>query len=467
MTTRLKKLALATAVTAGLAGASLPAHSMVLGAAGEALLVPLVVWSGGTYWVDGGTLTDQGIPRGYTPAVDTIIEVLVPGSIGFDAVPNIFTAMHTTPTNTPTSLKPSDPDLALYPGGSPPNDTGISVIHWYWFDKRSIERASDDIPVTADQVVQISWTQAAYGRFENEPGYMIIANESARTGNAAQFSMFGNAWLTGAFHFDPVERSTDNNPDAASQIDFGIGFPMVGASIPVLPMSDGADSSSEHPNAQDSVKYWGGSPAEASPVIAGMRTNRSDGQPDGFAFDLSLSDRRVPTIHVIWFDQNLNNQSEDGEPTISELYPTNTARISDRANTDTFDDQENSCNGTVTLPNELNVVWIPAAYETDPSDLDFINEPFLWATQTQLYCVVADPTNTRGLPYAAENRGFVQYRMREYLDTAVGFAESSMVAFSIKVDGALVSNDVGATPDAAVILLESALGHDLGTFKTF
>ncbi len=79
--------------------------------------------------------------------------------------------------------------------------------------------------------MQISWTEDANGQLENEPGYMVIANESQVTGRRQKFSFFGNAWLTGAIHFDPAD-----NRDV-----IGIGFPLIGGTIPVLGMNDGAD----------------------------------------------------------------------------------------------------------------------------------------------------------------------------------------------------------------------------------
>jgi len=442
MNSRFKRLSTASAIALGLTCGAGSAGAAVLGGAGEALLVPLAVWSSGVI-----TPPPAGSPftvPSFTPAVDTIVEVIVPGSVGFDDIPNIFTAANTTPTNVPTALTPADPDLM---GG--PN----SSIHWYWFDRRSVERMSGSIPVTPNDVVQISLTEIANGQYQNQPGYMVIANQSARNGDAAAFSMFGNAWLTGAINIDGILAGTG-----------GIGFPLIGQTIPVLGMNDGADGPNPagtncgHPDLSDSVKYRGGRPCAVSPVVAGFRTNRSDGDFDLWAFDLALSNRLLPTIHVIWVDQNLNQPSA-----INAAYPGNTALPNAVASTDTFDLDELSCNGSVTLPNELNVLWIPPAYLT-PEQFELVPfyQPFAWTTQSELLCVVSDAN-----PAALISAGFVQYRLDEYIDTDVNRAESSAFAFSIKVDGGFVSNDPLPIPDTFYMLLESSLGHDLGTFKSF
>lgn len=446
---KLNKLAAAVAIV--LAGSSIPAGAAVLGGAGEALLVPLVVWSGGNfndpkcdaYFGGGGAFppapADCNLGLGYTPAVDTVIELWVPGAVGFDDIPNIYTAAHSTPTNVPTALTPSDPD--------------IGRLHWYWFNNRSVEQLDGSIPVTPNDAVQISWTEVANGQLENQAGYMVIATEGARNGTAAEFSFFGNAWITGALHFDPAD-----NRDV-----IGIGFPLIGGTIPVLGMNDGADgpvtpgNTCAQPDAADSVKYRGGVPCAVSPLIAGFRTNRSDGIYDFFAMDVALSNRLLSTIQVVWVDQNL-----DSPAAIAKAYPGNTAVPNPSARIEVFDLDEQHCSTTLTLPNELNVVWIPPAYETNEATLEWFNQPFKWTTINDLLCVVTDQN-----PLAPYTAGFVRYSLDEYIDTNVNKAQSAVFAFSIKMDGALVNNDAGSTPDALVLLLETSLGHDLGTFKNF
>jgi hypothetical protein len=461
---KLNQLAAAVAIVA--AGASVPAGAAVLGGAGEALLIPLVVWSGGDFndpACDGANnIFDPAqcdLTLGYTPAVDTVIELWVPGSVGYDDIPNIYTARNTTPTW-------GAPHFQAEPGGFIPADTQLTpadpqllasanpTLHWFWFDKYSVSQKSDYFPVTPNDVVQISWTEAANGQHENEPGYMVIVNESARRVNGeATFSFFGNAWLTGAIHLDPADNR--NN--------IGIGFPLIGGTIPVLAMNDGVDgpvtpgNTCAQPDALDSVKYRGGTPCAVSPLIAGFRSNRSDGVYDFFAFDLAMSNRLLPTIQVIWVDQNL------GDPAaIKTAYPGNTALPNATALVDVFDLDELSCDTTLVLPDELNVVWIPPAYETNEATLYPWNQPFKWTTINDLLCVVTDKN-----PNARFTSGFVRYKMAEYIDTNVNKAQSAVFGFSLKIDGGVVNNDAGQFPDALVLLLESSLGHDLGTFKGF
>ena len=455
MTSRFKKLAMASAVTIGLAGVALPASAAVLGGAGEALLIPLVVWSGGSFNdpdCDRAPFPPllQCIQSGYTPAVDTLIEVWVPGSVGWDDIPNIFTAQHTTPTN---GTAPLYPDTALTPPDPDLTNPATANISWFWFDQRSVIRDSGTADVSPNDVVQISWTQQAQGSHEDQPGYMVIVNTAARNGTDALFSMFGNAWITGAVHFDP--------PDARP-FPSGIGFPLIGGSIPVLAMNDGADGPNvadncAHPRLDDSVKYRGGIPCAVSPVVSGFRTNRSDDNGDLFAWDMTMSNRLLPTIHVVWVDQNL-----DDAAAINAKYPGNSAFPNPLATVDVYDLNEQSEDVTVNLPNELNVLWIPPAWETEPTILAFWNQPFQWTTD-----VAWMPAPTNQNPASVLTSGFAHYIIDEYIDTNVGVPESSAFAFAIKIDGGFVSNDPLIFPDAFVLMLETSLGHDLGTFNSF
>jgi hypothetical protein len=430
-----------------MAGTALPASAAVVASASEALLVPLTVWSRGGY-------NDPNDPtQGYTPAVDTLIELVIPASVGFDDVPNIYTARHTTPTNIlPTALTPGDPDLNR---NFISDDLSTSYVHWYWFNKRSKHLLNGKVKVSMNDVVQLSWTELAGGAFNNEPGYMVIANDSAKNGSEAVFSMFGNAWITGAIHVDDLFRTEGAE---------GIGFPLIGGSIPVLGMNDGADgpivgSQCPQPTIFDSVKYKGGVPCGVSPLIAGFRTNRSDGAYDLFAFDVTLSNRIVPTIQVIWFDQNLNDRRA-----INAQYPGNLAVPNPLAQVEVYDVDENSCSTSINLPNELNVVWIPPAWEDPDRPLHPWNQPFAWTTKTDRLCVASGEDVGLGPLFSS---GFVQYKMDEYIDTNVDRAESAAYAFSIKVDGGWVSDNPLEIDDTFVMMLESSLGHDLGTFKQY
>ncbi|UHD14527.1 hypothetical protein [Thiocapsa bogorovii] len=92
MSSNFKKLAIAAGVSAGLAVVSAPSYAVIAGPVGEALLIPLVAHGG-----------DQPL------ASNTIIQVTIPGTVGFDGIPNNFTAPHTTPTNPGPTLYPERP----------------------------------------------------------------------------------------------------------------------------------------------------------------------------------------------------------------------------------------------------------------------------------------------------------------------------------------------------------------------
>ena len=380
MNPNFKKLALAASITAGLGAASLPANAIVVGAAGEALLVPLVVHGG-----------DQA------GASNTYINVTVPGTVGFDGVPNDLTAPWTTPTNPGPTLFPDSEALE-----------GGNEIHWYWFDQESKHQLNGQAPVTADDVVTIDWLEASDGDFAGQPGYMVIGTEQARTRAAADFAMFGEAWLE---LYDPF---------------FGIGTL---APIPVLPMADGADGASDsRPTRLDNVKYFGnGIPRAVSPLISGMRTNRSDGLSDDFTvFNLALGDRNFPSVHIVWLDTNLGGAGGG-------------------LGVNVFDSDERVCSDAVDLPDELNVIWIPDVWGTAAES------PIGPDVQVQDYCLPDGATFSRD----AEAPGFVTYFLPEYIDNNIDAPESAGVAFSIHMDWD--ANDQ--------LRFTSSVGQERGTYK--
>lgn len=450
--TSFSKLAAASAVALTLAGTGMPASAAVLGGAGEALLVPLAVWNGGRFsddnCYDGDINTFCDLTKGYTPAMDTVFEIWVPSQIGQDAIPNIYTAVHTTPS----------------PAGGQNVPAGAAV-RWYWYDERGNLLKNGQIPVVPDQVVQVSLTAAAAGLGESTPGYMVFTtdrgNNQGSTG--ASFAFFANAWLTGAFSID----RPDDRPFP------GVGFPLIGGSIPVLAMNDGPDAATNAncppPSADDRVTYDNQAPCLVSPTASGFRPGNGDGLASDFVFDLALSDRYANTMHVIWFDQNPDRKQKDGSDwpdgnvarTFDGTYPNNQLNsTSDQATVRVYNTQGQLTGGTsVRLPNRLNVLWIPPAWDENPNTLFFINEPFAWTTQTLSLPFVIDPVTELPLP------AFASYSVNEYIDSGDGTAETAGIAFAIKYSALLVQNDV-AEPDvdAVVALIETSLGHDRGNF---
>ena len=347
MNPKFKKLALAASITAGLGAAAMPAQAMLVSEAGEALLVPLFRHGG-----------DQA------GATNTFIKVTVPDTVGFDTVPNIFTAPNTTPTN------PAGP--TLFPRTNGQNKS----LHWYWFDFQSVHRLNGEIPVTPGDVIWIDWLLTSGGAFAGQAGYMVIGTETARTGAAADFAMFGDAWYE-IYGPDP----------------FGSMVP-----VPVLPMIDGADGAFDsRVSTADNVKYNAqGIPRAVSPLWSGMRTDRADGvQDDTTVFNLSLGDRNFPSVHVVWLDTNTGYQG---------------------LSTEVWDSDEHVCSDSVDLPYELNYVRV-APWYADPS---------------RTYCIPVGAGYN--LPATASYFGYVSYFIPEYVNFDNDAPNSAGVAFAITMD---------------------------------
>jgi hypothetical protein len=198
-------------------------------------------------------------------------------------------------------------------------------------------------------------------------------------------------------------------------------------------MSDGPDAVSAEPSVKDQVKYGiDRIPRAASPLISGMRTNYSDGVPDLTLFDLTLADRRWPSLHVIWLDVN----GQGNQPV------------------DVYDSDELSCSGVAPLDNELNVLYV------NPID------PIIPALRLPPAANVPNGSAITGvvnycLPIGAtsDDRGFVRYGITEYIDNNIDEPESAGVAFSIQL--------TGVDPDnwGLLVPIETALGHERGKFQ--
>ncbi|MEI7997048.1 MAG: hypothetical protein WCH01_19305 [Methylococcaceae bacterium] len=409
MNTKFKKLALSAGIATALGGFSLPSHAIIEGAAGEALLVPFVIYD-------------------TAAVINTIVELTIPGTVGLDTIPNDFTASHSTPVLDHSTIPPSGPSTSF-------NNPALSVhhadvvnnskVHWYFFDKNSVHKVDGAIPVTADDFVQFDWGREVRrqngtgGKLDGMEGYLVFGTEQAREAGptrgshkAANFSFFGDAYLV-----------TQN---AVLLEALGI----VDAKIPVLPMNDGEDPGFTTPptlpkvTIDNQVIYNAANvPEDASPLVSGMRTVWSDGIPNVTLFDLTLGLRIMPTLQVFWNDHN----GGDGY----------------FASADVFDDAENTCSfGNVPLPNEVNSIWVaPLATE----DL----APFWVDVKTEL-CY------PNGFDSAARNPGFVRYVIPEQGDTNIGVPEQAAVAFSIVFDATSRTN--------GIIPVETALGHERGKF---
>jgi hypothetical protein len=390
-----RKLALASGVAVALSGVSLPSHAIIEGDPGEALLVPFVLYDS-------------------VSSVNTLVEVTVPSAVGRDVIPNEFTAPNTTPTNIPAT-EVADPDLG-------PIGAFTAGIHIYFFDEESVEQLNTDLPTSPDDFILINWGDLVARirpSLNGTKGYMIVTNEkdAGTWQEEAEFSMFGDAYMV---------------------FPAGVGF--IDAKIPVLPMSDGEDDTGDAPEIGNEVVFnQNGGIAAASPLAAGMRTNIVDGVVGGHytLFDLTMSNRFLPTLHVIWVDDNIGQS--------------NTSYV--------FNDQEQDCSVTLPIENELNVYWTsPVHYHPLAPD---------WVDAAIELCY---PEGFLNFPNIVDSDifypGFVRFQIDEYAPEAQsGLATSSAVAFSIQMQVDIIDNEHENVVFVPQLLpIETALGHQRGKF---
>lgn len=479
MSSNFRKTALAAGMFTALGGYTMSAHALIEGDAGEANLVPFVLWDDALL---NGVVDDSDF------SINTVIKVTVPNVVGSKTIPNSYTACHTTPTN--TSGAPScDPLLVAPIGLDSPPFVGLlgakSGVHWFFMSQDSKHLADDVIPVTPDDVVVIDWGQVArkrgFSAANGLAGYMILATESASESPypAADFAFFAEAWMiTG------IDGDLFPNTNGAGTI--GI----VDAKIPVLPMNDGEDTvANGRPTWDNNVVVRGtNTNPKASPLASGMDTIYPDGiQEDKHEFDITLGNRsvqigpianpfQIPTLMVIWNDRNV------GEPWT-------------QAGVDVFNDDEESCSDAISAPWQLNLYWVQTSV-TDGSNPNaiipaypvpaFINKPVYngmsaankqWGPVSELdpsidqvvqgwnksWCVppVADIGLT-GLLKLLEG-GFMKVTLPEPADFGTFKAEGAMVAFSIPLQYN-VNFDATIPVGATLIPFETALAHDRGMF---
>lgn len=453
-----KKLLLASGVATALAGASMPSHAIIEGAAGEALLVPFVLYSNPV-----GDLSILDIDE---PSINTIITVTTPSAIGRDTIPNFFTAPNTTPTNPgPPVTANTDPDLETVDSGD--ERDYVDGLHVFFFNSKSVEALNFTVPTSADDLTIINWGDEVESRLpglNGVKGYIVITNDKEeKNGNnwgwrdAARFTMFGDAFMI-----------------------WPTNIGLIDTKIPVLPMSDGADEAGVTvPSTPNNVIFNStGEIIAASPLTSGMRTNLSNGVPGDYTlFDLTMSNRFAPTIHVIWVDENIGQA--------------NTAYI--------FNDVEQDCSMTLPIANELNVYWTsiptlfpgakclidpitgnPVMQEDDPLTPD-VDESKLcvpgilpalpWLDATLELCYPEGKFKL-GLDLIKSDifyPGFVRFKINEYIDTDKGSPDSAAVAFSIQLQIDVLDaerrNLINFNVLPTVLPVETALGHERGQFN--
>jgi hypothetical protein len=329
-----KKTALAASITVALAGVSLPASSAILGTAAEGLLVPVFT-------------------HDYYLLKDTEVQITTPGSIGFDGVPNNFTALNTTPSSAKPTLNTT---YKAYD-----NATKTTSLSWFWFDEYSEKDFDGTVPVTPNDVTTLRASALVPGA-RDRLGYLVVTTSAATSGLAAPISMFGRATVE-------IQHPSDQGKTDTVE-------------IPVLGLTDGPDEGLMMPTKQDNIKYYAGIPVGVSPLVTGIRTNVSNGNMGArTVFELELSTAQFNTVHVIWLDQNRARE----DVTFNEACEVPNAP--GRINGNIYDTEEKKQSWGDCVPWELNKIFI----DTDEELKDY---PAI--------------SNAGG--------GFIQYELPEYQD---------------------------------------------------
>ncbi|MEW6036737.1 MAG: hypothetical protein AB1648_00520 [Pseudomonadota bacterium] len=461
MSINFKKTAIAAGMFTALAATSMSANAMRVTEAGEANLVPFVIWTSDIFDPTPGLNSLFGL--------NTVVKITVPMSVGNDVIPNFFTAYHTSPTNgskaDPGKQSPADPDLV------PAN-----MIHWVFLNEHSEHLLNGTITVTPDDVAVLDWGAAVRKKgkqteLNGRPGYLVLVTEDGYKGNDADFSFFAEAWLLAGVRsiLDPMQQDVHLNTGGV------IG--LIDAAIPVLPMSDGADNYgtpayTQAPSVKNSVIEAGTNGSViASPLVAGIRTNWSDGNgTDIGVVDVTLGNRNVPIgqFNALNFLQF---------PTLAVIWNDRNAKAWSSVLVDVFNDSEQYCSDFLELDHQLNLVWVQ-------TDVTAGNNPFglAWPVpgfiqawgQDRALCVPSDDT-----PLPVQNGnialekllsgGFLKMYLPEPIDTGIFEPESAMAAFSIPLQ-VLVTVETDAAgdrhfTDISAVPFSTALGHARGMFS--
>ncbi len=269
------------------------------GVAGEALLVPFVLYDD-------------------THQINTTVEIIVPSKVGTAMIPNEFTAPHTTPMTTEL-----------------PRSTPLNV-RYAFYDRIGRHRLDAWLPALPDQILSLNWgsiinTFGLRDRLNGEPGYLVIQPEAGWAGEQADFALSGDASLS---------------------------FSSRLANIPVFALSNGADSGveSEQPSLGNEVVTPRPS-IRVAPLASGVRTGIVDEDPRTVtSFDLYFGKRRAtilpifpgpiwwilptqPTLLIVWNDRNKTGRDVD-------------------VHFNVYDDEANECADRRPLPNQLEIFWI-------------------------------------------------------------------------------------------------------------
>lgn len=430
MKTNFKKLASSAAVAAALATGSMSAHAIITGVPGEAFLVPFAV-----------ATTAAGEDPIYGE-LDTVVRIVVPASIGRDTVLD-FTAPHTSPTNPVAGGAKELPEAAALEKGN--------YIHWTFMDSSSRHLLNGQFPVTADDVAVFDWQEIveANAQLSGVSGYLVFQTLAGFNGEDANFSFFADAYFT-------------TGANGSGWDDFWSSV-----NIPALPLADGADTTAA-PTLNNNVVVGAATlDTHVSPLVSGIRTSIVDATNQWSVVDLELanstlqpfgqSSQVMGSLLVVWSDRNATNWANLG--------------------VDVFDADENRCSASISLPNELNLVWVPPVSKANGGGSgtgsnvfyntggpSFLGNKIDGSTATQgSLSYLCNPSAGGVLPasWAADrlNGGFVKLRLPEPKAAGQTAVEASAAAaFTINLNfGTNSAADFGWAS-------ETVLGHDRGKF---
>ena len=434
MKTNFKKLASSAAVTAALAAGSMSAHAVITSVPGEAFLVPFAV---------AGTPADADT-SGYGQ-MDTVVRFVVPASVGRDTVFD-FTAPHTAPTNPVAGGGATElPDQAGLDSGA--------HIHWYFLNAKSEHILDGDFPVTPDDVAVFDWgtVVASNPVLANQVGYLVFVTNKGHDGLDANFNFFADAYFV--VHENQFSGDTPSAGDVFNSV-----------SIPALPLADGADGDATAPSLSNNVIEPWSQEVRVSPLVSGIRTSIVDGKSNYTIIDMELANgvsnpfgvntQDVNSMLVVWNDRNAANWGGIG--------------------VDVFDSYEQSCSWRLSLPKEVNLIWVPIAgpqgdLVSNPAYARpaFANVPAKTGSDSGAQVTVnglCDPSTSVGPDSFVGNRlngGFVKLRLPEPKAAGVtADTASAAAAFTINFGGIYLGNEF-----VQGFATETVLGHDRGKFS--
>jgi hypothetical protein len=257
MLVNFRKIGVVAAVASAL-GASGAANAVLLGAPGDALLIPHVI----------ATDSAGGV-------VNTLVGVTVASNARTNAgqFADLSVLAPNHPPGVGTLSVPKDDSRGCGRSGA--------QIHWYFFDTSSEEIVNDRIPVTCEDFVRIDWNfileQKSLPSARDVPGYLVITDAAAGPARKSEMILYGAAYLI--------------QGNWASM-----------AYIPVLPLVDSVDGTQGDEVAYFDQDFVG----NVNPVTAGMLLPSAGTNPRAtfslrYFLDPALNGS---TAFVLWFPDN-------------------------------------------------------------------------------------------------------------------------------------------------------------------